>query len=46
MPDGSRVYEFGPFRLDPAAHALYRNGVETPLIGDGIFAGVQNSADR
>jgi serine/threonine-protein kinase len=28
---GPPVYEFGPFRLDPSQHTLYRDGVETPL---------------
>lgn len=28
---GRPLYEFGAFRLDPSRHALYRDGVETPL---------------
>lgn len=28
---GRPVYEFGPFKLDPSQHALYRDAVETPL---------------
>lgn len=27
----SRIYEFGPFRLDSSAHALYRDEAEVPL---------------
>src|SRR5262245_58252197 len=29
--DSAPTYGFGPFRLDPSAHTLTRNGVEVPL---------------
>src|SRR2546429_8089926 len=31
MPEGKSLYEFGPFRLDPAERLLLRNGQTVPL---------------
>ena len=31
MPEGKHLYEFGPFRLDPAERLLLRNGQTVPL---------------
>ena len=31
MPEGKHLYEFGPFRLDPAERSLLRDGKAVPL---------------
>jgi len=36
MPEGKHVYEFGPFRLDPAERLLLRNN-QTVLLAPKAF---------
>ena len=31
MPPARPIYAFGPFRLDPSEHSLYRDGQPLPL---------------
>src|SRR6266576_1041315 len=46
MPEGKHLYEFGPFRLDPAERLLLRNGQTVPLAPkafDTLLLLVENS---